>query len=65
MQSIMTQKQRLKRRANLLYRIRKKNIRVNTRTQTIYTVYGEPVPDIARIRPLTQEYHFVIQPLIT
>lgn len=51
---------KLKRRANLLYRLRKKGVRCNTRERTIYYPHGY-TPGECRIQRLRQEYDFKIQ----
>ncbi len=44
------------RRKNLLYRLRKKGVKVNTRERCVY------LPDnIAQVRRLRREYDFVVQ----
>jgi hypothetical protein len=54
---------RLKRRANLLYRVRKKGASVSTRERTIYVREGdiEVVKGFRQIPALMGEYGFVIQ----
>jgi hypothetical protein len=54
---------RLKRRANLLYRLRKKQVRVSTQERTIYSSHGyaERVKGLRQARALIAEYGFVIQ----
>ena len=54
-------KQKYKRRTNILYRIRKKNIRCNTRERTIFYPFGLNPYDILQIRQLLAEFNFVIQ----
>jgi hypothetical protein len=58
--------QRLRRKANLIYRLRKKNVvyKVETKKLTIYTEYGFNYNSISEIRSLMKEFHFVIQPVI-
>lgn len=53
-------KKKLKRRANLLYRLRKKGVRCDTRQRTIYYPYGQ-TPGERQIQQLRQEYDFKIQ----
>ena len=51
-------------RDNLLYRLRKKGVRVNTREHTIFFgVDGEPF-EIRQIRRLCREFHFNVQLVI-
>lgn len=55
----------LKRRSNLLYRLRKKGVRVDTKFREIYIPYGEdpfPFTEVCRLR---EEYHFNIQYVIS
>jgi len=54
-------KEQLKRRANLLYKLRKKGIRCLTRQSTIFYPYGENPESITEIRNLRQEFHFAVQ----
>lgn len=49
------------RRKNLLYRLRKKGVKVNTRERCIYLPYGSKPDNIAQVRHLRREYDFVIQ----
>ncbi len=54
-----------KRRANLLYKLRRKGIIVDTKYRTIFIPYGErPDKHIQAIR-LSKEFHFNIQYIIT
>lgn len=55
----------MKRRSNLLYRLRKKGVRVDTKFREIYIPYGEdpfPFTEVCRLR---EEYHFNIQYVIS
>ena len=48
-------------RDNLLYRLRKKGVRANTREHTIFFgMSGEPF-EIRQIRRLCSEFHFNVQ----
>lgn len=49
------------RRKNLLYRLRKKGVRVDTCGRCIYLPYGSEPDHIAQVRRLRREYDFVIQ----
>jgi hypothetical protein len=49
-----------KRRANLLYRLRKKGVRCNTKERTIYYPYG-CTPDECQIQRLRHEFNFAVQ----
>ena len=51
----------LKRRANLLYRLRQKGIRCNTRQRTIYLPYNGDLDTACQIGKLRKEYGFIIQ----
>ncbi|PXZ44934.1 hypothetical protein DMB45_00350 [Sanguibacteroides justesenii] len=53
-----------KRRANILYRLRKKGIRCVTRERTIFYPFGENPYDILQIRQLLSEFNFVVQTYI-
>jgi hypothetical protein len=57
-------KQQLKRRANILYRLRKKGIRVHTKDRTIFYHAGDgggnPL-SMLQISQLVEEYRFLIQ----
>jgi len=50
----------LKRRANILYRLRKKKLRANTRQGIVYYT-GENPRSILQIRQLIDEYNFNVQ----
>jgi len=52
---------KLKRRANLLYRLRKKGVRCNTKQRTIFLPNGYEIQDICQIQRLRKEFYFVIQ----
>nr|DAS75204.1 MAG TPA: hypothetical protein [Caudoviricetes sp.] len=54
-------KRKYKRRANILYRLRKKNIRCNTRDRTIFYPIGLDHKEVLQIRQLLAEFHFVVQ----
>ena len=49
------------RRKNLLYRLRKKGVRVDTGGRCIYLPYGSEPDNIAQVRRLRREYDFVVQ----
>lgn len=51
----------LKRRAGLLYRLRKKGIRCLTRQRTIFYPYGRDPNEVLQIRRLREEYDFTVQ----
>lgn len=53
-----------KRRTNILYRLRKKNIRCNTRERTIFYPFGKNPYEILQIRQLLSEFNFVVQTYI-
>lgn len=48
-------------RDNLLYRLRKKGVRVQTRERTIYFAHDGMPFTIIEIRRLCKEYHFNVQ----
>lgn len=54
-------KEQAKRRANLLYRLRRKGIRCLTEQFTIFFPYGEDPNIIPEVRSLREEYHFSVQ----
>ncbi len=51
----------LKRRANLLYVLRMKNVRCLTKERMIFFPYGKNPYAIRQIVRLCQEYHFHVQ----
>lgn len=51
----------LKRRANILYRLRKKGIRCNTRQRTIFYPYGKNPNEVLEIKQLREEFYFTVQ----
>jgi hypothetical protein len=52
---------RLKRRANLLYALRKKGVRCDTRRRTVFFPYGGDFGGVCQIRRLKEEFGFVVQ----
>ena len=50
-----------KRRANILYRLRKKGIRCSTREREIYFPYGKEPMKVVQIRRLCDEFNFKVQ----
>nr|DAI46042.1 MAG TPA: hypothetical protein [Caudoviricetes sp.] len=48
-------------RDNLLYRLRKKGVRVKTRERTIFFAYDEQPFDIVQVKRLCREYYFNVQ----
>jgi hypothetical protein len=57
-------KQRLKRRANILYRLRKKGIRADTKQRIVFCAAGKDITNIVQVKRLKQEFHFNIQIVI-
>lgn len=51
----------LKRRANLLYNLRKKGVRCLTKEHMIFFPYNENPHKVSQIVCLCQEYHFHVQ----
>lgn len=56
---------KLKRRANLLYRLRKHGVRVDTKQKTIFIPYLEDPYQFVQAKHLAKEYFFNIQFIIT
>lgn len=54
-------KKKLKRRANILYRLRKKGVRCDTRQKTIYCEYGSNPDSVIQIKRLRHEFDFNVQ----
>lgn len=54
----------LKRRANLLYRLRRHGITANTKERIIFIPLGEDPWRIQQVRHLHEEFHFNIQFII-
>lgn len=54
-------KKQLRRRAYLLYRLRKQGIRCLTRCRTIFYLYGEDPKSVPQICSLISEFHFHVQ----
>ena len=52
---------KLKRRANILYRLRKKGVRCNTRAREISFPYGKDPDGVVQIRQLREEFNFSVQ----
>lgn len=51
----------LKRRANLLYKLRKKGVRCKTKEHMIFFPYGEDPHEVCQIVRLCEGYHFYVQ----
>ena len=51
----------LKRRSNILYKLRKKGVRVCTKTRTIFIAYGEYPNKAVQVGRLRTEYGFNVQ----
>lgn len=51
----------MKRRSNILYKLRKKGVRVNTKERTIFIPYGEDPNREVQVGRLCKEYHFNVQ----
>ncbi|TFU92414.1 hypothetical protein E4T81_12555 [Barnesiella sp. WM24] len=49
----------------LIYRLRKKGIRVNTKERVIFLPYGERVEDYVQIVRLQREFYLNVQFIIT
>lgn len=58
-------KKLLKRRANLLYRLRRKDVKVVTKQRTIFFPYGENPNAVIQIKRLREEFNFQVQFEIT
>lgn len=52
-------------RANLLYRLRRKGIEVDTRQHTIFIPYGDEPRRYIQVRRLCREFYFSVQFVIT
>ena len=50
-----------KRRANILYRLRRKGVRCQTRQRIIFYPYGRNPNEVLQIRQLREEYNFTVQ----
>lgn len=53
------------RRKNLLYKLRRKGVRCDTKRRVIEYPYGEDPARIPQIRRLVKEYNFNVQLIIT
>nr|DAK13863.1 MAG TPA: hypothetical protein [Caudoviricetes sp.] len=49
------------RRDNLLYKLRKKGVRVLTRERTIFFAFDREPFDVVQVKRLCREYHFNVQ----
>ncbi|WP_290233823.1 hypothetical protein [Bacteroides acidifaciens] len=49
----------------LIYRLRKKGIRVNTKERVIFLPYGEKISDYVQIERLHREFYLNVQYIIT
>lgn len=52
---------KLKRRANILYRLRKKGFRCSTREREIYFPYGKEPMKVVQVKRLCDEFNFKVQ----
>lgn len=48
-------------RDNLLYRLRKKGVRVQTRERTIFFAFDQEPFNVTQVKRLCREYHFNVQ----
>ncbi|WP_199897130.1 hypothetical protein [Prevotella aurantiaca] len=48
-------------RDNLLYKLRKKGVRVLTRERTIFFAFDRKPFDVVQVKRLCREYHFRVQ----
>jgi hypothetical protein len=56
-----TDKKIIKRRDKILWRLRKKGIRVLTKQCTVFHPYGENPEAVLQVRQLRSEYYFTVQ----
>jgi len=54
-------KKTLKRRANILYKLRRKGVRCNTKERTIFYPYGQDPWQVIQIVRLSREFNFYVQ----
>ena len=54
-----------KRRANLLYKLRRRGIQCDTKQRCIYLPYMEQLQNYPQIPRLCREFHFYVQYIIT
>ncbi len=54
-----------KRRANLLYKLRRRGIQCDTKQRCIYLPYMEQPQNYPQIPRLCREFHFYVQYIIT
>ena len=54
-------KKKARRRTNIIYKLRKKGVRVDTRRHTIECAAGEDSSAIVQVQRLRREYNFYIQ----
>lgn len=62
---VMMKPLNLKRRANLLYRLRKHGITADTKQRVIFIPYGESPWKFPQVGRLSREFYFNIQYIIT
>lgn len=48
-------------RDNLLYKLRKKGVRVLTRERTIFLAFDDKPFDVIQVKRLCREFHFIVQ----
>ena len=54
-------KKKLKRRSNIIYKARKKGIRINTKGREIGCAFGDDIRGIVQVDRLCKEFDFHIQ----
>lgn len=54
-----------KRRANMLYKLRRRGIQCDTKQRCIYLPYTESPASYPQIKRLCREFHFYVQFIIT
>ena len=60
----MGKKTKMKRRDNLLYKLRKKGVEVDIKQRTIFIPYGENPDKAVQIGRLRKEFYFEVQFII-
>lgn len=61
----LTIKSRSKRRANLIYKLRREGIEVDTKHRAIFIPYGEDPRQFVQVVRLCREFYFNVQFIIT
>jgi hypothetical protein len=52
---------KVRKHRDIIYRLRKKDVRVETKVRIIYFPYGQNPDDVVQVRRLRSEFNFTVQ----